>query len=56
MDHKNFSNKSNLPAAVLVENEFVRTDSLKFLKCLRKFFTITLVEICHITCHAFNFL
>ena len=39
MDHKNSSNKSNLPAVISVENEIVRTDSLKFLKCLCEFFT-----------------
>ena len=39
MDHKNSYNKSNLPTVISVENEIVRTDSLKFLKCLYEFFT-----------------
>ena len=38
VDHKNFSNKFNLPAVISVENEIVRADSLKFLECLCKFF------------------
>ena len=33
MDHKNSSNKSNLPDVISVENEIVRTDSLKIFKC-----------------------
>ena len=40
VDHKNFSNKFNLPAVVSVENEIARTDSLEFLECLYEFFTI----------------
>ena len=39
VDHKNSYNKSNLPPVISVENEIVRTDSLKFLKCLCEFFT-----------------
>ena len=39
MDHKNSFNKTNLPAVISVKNEIVRTDSLKFLKCLCEFFT-----------------
>ena len=39
VDHSYFSKKSNLPAGVLVKNEIVKTDSLKFLKSLCKFFT-----------------
>ena len=38
IDHKNSYNKSNLPPVISVENENVRTDSLKFLKCLCEFF------------------
>ena len=33
VNHKNSYNKSNLPAIISVENEIVRTDSLKFLEC-----------------------
>ena len=39
VDHKNSSNKSNLPAVISVENKIVRTDLLKFLECLYEFFT-----------------
>ena len=39
VDHKNSYNKSNLPPVISVENEIVRTDSLKFLECLCVFFT-----------------
>ena len=39
VDRKNSYNKSNLPAVISVENEIVRTDSLKFLKCLCESFT-----------------
>ena len=39
VDYKNSSNKSNLPAVISVENQIVRTDLLKFLKCLCEFFT-----------------
>ena len=39
VDHKNSYNKPNLPPVIPVENEIVRTDSLKFLECLCKFFT-----------------
>ena len=39
VDHKNSYNKSNLLVVISIENEIVRTDSIKFLKCLFKFFT-----------------
>ena len=39
VDHKNSYNKSNLPPVISVENEIVRTDSLKFLECSCEFFT-----------------
>ena len=39
VDHKTFFIKSNLPSVISVKNEIVRTDSLKFLDCLCKFFT-----------------
>ena len=39
VDHKNSYNKSNLPPVIPVENEIVRTDSLKFSECLCEFFT-----------------
>ena len=39
VDHKNSYNKSNLPPVISVENEILRTDSLKFLECLFEFFT-----------------
>ena len=38
VDHKNSYNKFNLPPAISVEDETMRTDSL-FLKCLCEFFT-----------------
>ena len=44
VDHKNFFNKSNLPAVISVKNEIARTDSQKFLKCLCEIL-LALVEI-----------
>ena len=39
VNHTSISSKSNLPAVILVKNEIVRTDSLKFSESLCKIFT-----------------
>ena len=56
MDHKNSFKNSNLPAVISVENEIVRTDSLRFLECLCEFFTDIGRNMCNnLPCSKFSF-